>query len=1163
MASTTPAALRKVIRSLARAGETAVNDGDLMRRFAQEGDQAAFTALVRRHAPMVLGTCRRALPTVQDAEDACQATFLLLARKAKGGRWQTSIASWLYATARKVAANVSRSARRRATHEARAGSPVAVEPPDMTARELLAALDEELDKLAPRYREPMLLCYLEGLTRDEAARRLGVPLGTVKIRLERGRGKLHSALTRRGLGLGAGLLALAATARAGAAPPPLVELILAAASGRAPAAVAALVEGVGMNGFLSKTASVFLAAVAVAVLGVGLRSVSLTAGGQPPGRAAAAGPGPAAPATTDALGDPLPEGAVARLGTSRLRHGDGVFFAAYTPDGKGLLTAGLDQVISLWELPSGKEIRRFGFESRKIALTPESPLLFSVSVALSPDGKVVAAAREGALSLWEVPTGKLLYQRPIEGFGSWVHVAFASDGKALLLINKEDNAALVWDMAAGKITKKVAKASGKGFADAVAVSPDWKYLASTHFVAGSGTSNGSLRVSIKDLDTNRELPEVPILGDRSSSLLAFSPDSKLLAWKASDGPVVLWDVAARKERLRLEGHGTRFVLNALTFSADGKLIAVSDRETVEVWDTVNGWKVASGGETWVDDNGLSVIPGLVRLNYGALAFAPDGTMLAASFGGPSVMQLDAINSKRGAALDNRHRDGVTLISQSGNGQTVLTYSRGDPLRRWDLATGRQVGQVAIPENASCAAGSADGQRVAAAVGNTITVHDAAGKLLWRHDGGRLQRAGAPLRVESLALSPDGRVLAVREWKLPEVHLWDTTTGKRLVTLAQTQGVAEPAGGNPLENVEAWGMMTLALAFSPDGRSIFGAGAKRQLARWDSRTGEVAWAVAFDAGQGVERFALSTSGHALATLNSDDTVALYEAATGQQRLRLGKPVAKHDDLRPSFPAAGLSIPARALDEPFALAFSPDGRYLASAKGDPVIRLWDLLAGQEVAQLKGHRGGVVSLLFTPDGARLLSGSADTTVLAWDLGRVLKKAPPEEKLDAKELDGLWADLAGKDAAKAFAALRRLAAAPTRAAALVRERVRPVAPAEPKAVAALLADLQNEEFAVRQKAEAGLEALGELAEPELRKALAGDSPADLRQRLERLLRRVSTGQHPSAEMVRDLRAVELLELAGGADARRVLEELGRGAPGARLTREAKAAAQRLAQRP
>src|SRR5206468_3670389 len=108
------------------------------------------------------------------------------ARKAKIERWQPSIANWLYATARRVARNARVAAERRAKREGRIHSRAAVEPLDrMSGRELLAALDEELDKLPARYREPLVLCYLEGLTRDEAAARLAVPHGTLKIQLER------------------------------------------------------------------------------------------------------------------------------------------------------------------------------------------------------------------------------------------------------------------------------------------------------------------------------------------------------------------------------------------------------------------------------------------------------------------------------------------------------------------------------------------------------------------------------------------------------------------------------------------------------------------------------------------------------------------------------------------------------------------------------------------------------------------------------------------------------------------------------------------------------------------------------------------------------------------------------------------------------------------
>jgi RNA polymerase sigma factor (sigma-70 family) len=273
MPNKTTAALRTLLTSVASAS---MSDRDLLQRFAREGDQAAFATLVRRHGSMVLSVCQRELRYTPDAEDASQATFLLLARKAKGGRWELSLANWLYTTARKVAANARVAARRRARREARAAVREAVEPVDVTAREFFAALDEELEKLPPLYREPLVLCHLEGLTRDEAAHRLGVPLGTVKIRLERGRKRLQDSLTTRGLGLGAGLLAIAVISPAGASSPQLVESIMAAALGRAPAAVAALAKGASMNALFSK---LLIAAVSVAALGLG--SLSLTVGGQP------------------------------------------------------------------------------------------------------------------------------------------------------------------------------------------------------------------------------------------------------------------------------------------------------------------------------------------------------------------------------------------------------------------------------------------------------------------------------------------------------------------------------------------------------------------------------------------------------------------------------------------------------------------------------------------------------------------------------------------------------------------------------------------------------------------------------------------------------------------------------------------------------------------
>jgi RNA polymerase sigma factor (sigma-70 family) len=268
----------RAIKTAVPGDASSLNDRELLQRFVEEGNQEAFAALVRRHSDLVLGACRRALPSAQDAEDVCQATFLVLAQKADTQHWQPSIAGWLYATARKVAGNARQSAQRRARREGRAAVPEAVEPVDqVTGRELLTALDEELDRLPPRYREPLVLCYLEGLSREEVAARLGVKASTVKTQLERGRKKLSNALTRRGCGLGLGLLTLAVSSPARASLPRLVEAVLSAVSGSPPAAVAALARGSTVNALLLKQELLLVALTTAAAVGICLGALHLPA----------------------------------------------------------------------------------------------------------------------------------------------------------------------------------------------------------------------------------------------------------------------------------------------------------------------------------------------------------------------------------------------------------------------------------------------------------------------------------------------------------------------------------------------------------------------------------------------------------------------------------------------------------------------------------------------------------------------------------------------------------------------------------------------------------------------------------------------------------------------------------------------------------------------
>jgi RNA polymerase sigma factor (sigma-70 family) len=186
------------------------SDCDLLERFVAARDEAAFTALIDRHGPMVLGVCRRALPNFHDAEDACQATFLVLARTAASVRKKTSLSSWLHGVAFRVAAKLKRGHARRKSREYGADAPAPRDPAaEVSWREVQAILDEELQRLPERYRAPVILCYLECMTRDEAAKQLGLLPTTLYGRLERARDMLRTCLTKRGLTLSAAISAAA------------------------------------------------------------------------------------------------------------------------------------------------------------------------------------------------------------------------------------------------------------------------------------------------------------------------------------------------------------------------------------------------------------------------------------------------------------------------------------------------------------------------------------------------------------------------------------------------------------------------------------------------------------------------------------------------------------------------------------------------------------------------------------------------------------------------------------------------------------------------------------------------------------------------------------------------------------------------------------------
>src|SRR6266540_82349 len=238
----------------------------------------------------------------------------------------------------------------------------------------------------------------------------------------------------------------------------------------------------------------------------------------------------------------------------------------------------------------------------------------------------------------------------------------------------------------------------------------------------------------------------------------------------------------------------------------------------------------------------------------------------------------------------------------------------------------------------------------------------------------------------------------------------------------------------------------------------------------------------------------------------------------------------------------------------MAFAPDGRMLAAAGrvNEPAVRLMDPVTGQDLGQFLGHLDEVTCCAFSPDGRFLASGSADQTILLWNRARAKPVGKPRPvDTTAKGLDALWRDLTGPDAPRAYQAIASLATVPRHSLPLLRERLRPVTAVSAADIQKHVKALESSNFAERERATVALEKLGDLAQPALQKLLVGRPSLEARRRAERLLAKLerATG---SPEDLLALRATTILERLGTAEARRLLQTLADGAPGARLTEQA-----------
>jgi RNA polymerase sigma factor (sigma-70 family) len=483
-------AVVRQIRSLVVAQDTrARTDRQLLKDFAAHQNQEAFAALVKRHGPLVWRVCRHVLGHEQDAEDAFQATILVLARKASSIRKVEALAGWLHGVAYRTAMKAKRDAARRRAHEAGAARFPQVNPCwNAMWQEVQTVLDEEVQRLPEAYRSAFVLCCLEGLSRADAARQLNVREGTVWSRLALARKRLQRRLGQRGISLSAvlGTAALAPTASATAVPAFLADAAVRAALvfavGRgAPtpavsATVVALAKGVLQAMTLTKleVATVLLLTVGVAFATAGLvaheafaaKLVEAKPKDEPkpsPKNGDRPTPETANTVNTDRYGDPLPDGALLRLGTVRQRHVRLTSCAVFTHDSKTVIVGDWGGRVVFWDVATGKEVRRVLADASGVN-----------SLALTADGKLLAAGSRGKVNLWNPNTGA--------AFTKWTvandlvaQIAFAPNGKTAAL-RYEGKTIELWDVASGKKLHTLEGHTGNVFTFAFA--PSGETLAS-------------------------------------------------------------------------------------------------------------------------------------------------------------------------------------------------------------------------------------------------------------------------------------------------------------------------------------------------------------------------------------------------------------------------------------------------------------------------------------------------------------------------------------------------------------------------------------------------------------------------------------------------------------------------------------------------------------
>ncbi|HEY7155289.1 MAG TPA: WD40 repeat domain-containing protein, partial [Gemmataceae bacterium] len=655
--------------------------------------------------------------------------------------------------------------------------------------------------------------------------------------------------------------------------------------------------------------------------------------------------------------------------------------------------------------------------------------------------------------------------------------------------------------------------------------------------------------------------------------ILFSPDGRRLATRERDATVRLWDVAGRKMLFALVAKDK--AVCTMVFSRDGKQLLTGGGTRAKAEAPSSPWKEAAI-RVWDAATGAQVRvlkhPRL-RAGVSSLALSPNGRTLAvASAGEVYLWDMKEGKPRRALARVGDGGEAIGLLQFSPDGEQ-LAGAAGNVVCLWHTASGRLF--TPGPRETADALTAAITAVAASADGRLLATGGKDGRIdVWNLPARRLLRrlSGHAEAVAQLTFSPDGKTLASRS-RSGVIRLWDPTSGR------QRREIPSPP---------AHDTRTICLAYSPDGQTLVADyraadGKAFGIALWDAKSGREIQNLKNTPGGGglISALAFSANGERLQAVRRTGALQCWRAENGRFRVEEGPPPAAGDDSSPVALSAAFSsdgvlaivdsgrqkirvqepsvagrpriLPERvtAIQQ---LAFSPDGRYLLGNEAGDVFRVYEMASGQEVLMRRLPAPAKAGpFTFTADSRHIVSGMANATLLVWDVFTPtgIRGGRPAR---------LWNDLKDEFAAWAHQAMSGMIAAGDETVAFLEHNLSTVEEPKAEQVTRWIAELDSDEFRVRERATKQLAKAGEAARAALERAHAGKPSLEVRRRIESLLAHFPNGFVADGETLRRRRAVAVLEHIGTPAARRLLRRLSEGADTS-LTREAKKALTRLSE--